>query len=223
MSMTFPWQPTVVTTMAETACVNFGGDLHLYAVGFLEGAETLLEVVRSTGQNQDVLVYPIVYCLRHSMELLLKQVIRAGRRLVDEPGDFPDGHRLNVLWNTCKPVLKKVWPTDSAYRTVESVITRLCELDPEGESFRYPVSTKRQGARTMTLDPDLRNLDLGAFVAEVVEAIQLLDGAYAGIEANMEAKHDMEQEAQAIEHEMREAFESEMRSQYQDEMRDDCL
>lgn len=53
------------------------------------------------------------------------------------------------------------------------MITRLCELDPEGESFRYPVTTKRQGIRAMTLDPDLRHLDPGAFVAEVVEVIEL--------------------------------------------------
>ena len=95
MSKTFPWQPTAATSTPETACVNLGGDLHLYAAGFREGAETLLGVVRSTGHSQDLLVYPIVYSLRHSVELLLKQVIRAGRRLVDEPGDFPDGHRLN--------------------------------------------------------------------------------------------------------------------------------
>lgn len=72
MNKTFPWQPTAATPRPETACVNFGSDLQLYAAGFREGAEALLEVVRSTGYNQDLLVYPIVYSLRHSVELLLK-------------------------------------------------------------------------------------------------------------------------------------------------------
>lgn len=41
-----------------------GCDLHPYAAGFREGAETLLEVVRSTANSQDVLVDPIVCSLR---------------------------------------------------------------------------------------------------------------------------------------------------------------
>lgn len=219
MSTEFPWQPTAATTMPETACVNFGGDLHLYAAGFREGAEALLEVVRSTGHSQDLLVYPIVYSLRHSVELLLKQVIRASRQLVDESGDFPDGHRLNNLWNTCKPLLKRIWPNDPSYATVESVIARLRALDPEGEAFRYPVSTKRGGVRSRTLDEELRHLDLGALVADVVEVIQLLDGADTGIDVYMDAKSDMEEEGRVIEREMRAEYEADMRAEYADDMR----
>lgn len=176
--------------------------------------------MRSIGNSQDVLVYPIVYCLRHSVELLLKQVTRAERRLVEEPGDFPDSHRLDVLWSTCKAVLKRIWPSDPSYAKVETVITSLCELDPEGESFRYPVTTKRQG-RAMTLDSDLRHLDLGALVADVVDVIELLDGADTGIDVYMGAKLDMEDEARAIQREMREEFQAEMRFEYSDEMRGD--
>ena len=223
MGTTFPWQPTAARTVPETVCVNSGGDLHLYAAGFRKGAEALLEVVRSIGHGQDLLVCPIVYSLRHSVELLLKQVTRAGRRLVDEPGDFPDGHRLDNLWSTCRPVLKKIWPSDPSYAKVESVITRLCELDPKGESFHYPVSTRRQGVRATTLDPDLRHLDLGTLVSEVLEVIQLLNGAGTSIDACMDTKYDMEEEARAIEREMREDFEAQMRAEYADEMRSNYL
>lgn len=205
--------------MSEIACFDFGGDLHLYAAGFREGAEALLEIVKASGHSQDFLVYPIVYSLRHSVELLLKQVIREGRRLVDQPGDFPDGHRLNNLWNTCKPILKQIWPNDPSYAMVESVILRLCALDPEGESFRYPVSTKKQGVRSSTLDSALRHLDLGALVADVVEVIELLDGADTGIDVYLDAKHDMQEESRAIEREMRAEFEAEMRAEYEADMR----
>jgi len=205
--------------MAETVCVNFGGDLHLYAAGFREGAEALLKVVRATGHDQDLLVYPIVYSLRHAVELLLKQVIRAGRRLVDEPGDFPDCHRLDNLWNTCKPILRRIWPNDPAYATVESVITGLCALDPEGEAFRYPVTTRRQGVRAATLDRDLRYIDLGALLTDVVEIINLLDGADTGIGVYLEAKDDAIEDERQIEREMRAEFEAEMRAEYSDEIR----
>lgn len=205
--------------MPETACVNFATDLHLYAAGFRQGAEALLAHVRSTGHDQDFLVYPIVYNLRHAVELLVKQVIRAGRNLIDEPGDFPDGHRLNNLWATCKPILKRIWPNDPAYAKVEKVIEKLCELDPEGEAFRYPVTSKKSG-RLPTLDNDLRYLDLAALVEEVVEVIDLLDGADTGIDVYLDAKHDMLEERRQIEAEMRAEYEADMRAEYGADVRD---
>lgn len=101
------------------------------------------------------------------------------------------------------------------------MIARLGELDPEGESFRYPVSRKRQGTRAATLNPDLRHLDLGALVADVVEVIQLLGGADTGIDVYMDAKADMEEEARAIEREMRADIEADMRAEYAQEVRSD--
>lgn len=214
MSKSFPWQPSEGTTPEDTACVNFGADLHLYASGFRQGAEALLQHTRSTGHEQDFLVYPIVYSLRHSVELLLKQVIRAGRTLVEEPGDFPDGHRLNDLWNTCKPLLKRIWPNDPAYATVETTITSLCALDPDGEAFRYPITAKKAGLRSPTLDADLRYLDLGRLVEDIVEAIGLLDGADTGIDVYLDAKQDTLEERRQIEAEMRAEYEAEMRDNW---------
>ncbi len=199
--------------MAETACVSFSGDLGLYAEGYLEGAEALLEVVKKSGENQDLLVYPIVYSLRHAVELLLKQVIRAARLLVDKPGDFPDSHRIEDLWKTCKPLLKSIWPNDPSFATVESVISRLSELDPEGQAFRYPVGTREKGVRAPTLDIDLRHLDLGALVADVGDVIRLLQGADTGIDVYMDGKRDMLDERRQIEREMRAEYEAEMRGE----------
>lgn len=89
MNETFPWQPVATTSRADIACVGFGHDLHMYAKGFLQGAETLLAAVRNDRGVPDLLVYPIVYNLRHAVELLLKQVILASRSLVNEPGGLP--------------------------------------------------------------------------------------------------------------------------------------
>jgi hypothetical protein len=218
-----PWQPTDQTAWAMRTCLNWGGDLALYAAGFREGAQVLLKTLRESGHGQDGLVYPIVYNLRHAVELTLKQVIRCGRRLVDEAGDFPDGHRLNNLWNTCKPILKQVWPNEEAtYRKVETTITALCAIDPEGEGFRYPVSAKKKnGVRSPALDKDLMYLDLDALVADVIEVLDLLDGADSGIDAYLDLKADMLEEHRAIEHEMRAEFEADMRAEYAADARGD--
>lgn len=214
MTESFPWQPTASTAKVDSACVNFGHDLHLYAAGFREGAEALLTAVRANRHGQDFLVYPIVYNLRHAVELLLKQVIRASRNLLDEAGDFPDSHKLDDLWNTCKPLLKRIWPDDPAYSTVESTVERLVELDPEGETFRYPVTKKQQGTRQPTLNPELHQLDLGALVADVVEVIDLLDGADTGIDVHADWKCDMLEEGRQIEAEMRAEIAEDMRGEW---------
>lgn len=215
MAETFPWQPTSTTSSADISCVSFGHDLHLYALGFRQGAETLLAAVREDRRFRDSLVYPIVYNLRHAVELLLKQVIRAGRHLLDEPGDFPDSHKLDDLWKACKPLLEQIWSDDPAYETVESAIERLVQLDPEGEAFRYPLTRKRKGERQPTIDPELQRLDLGALAADVLGAIDLLDGADTGIDVHADWQREMLEEGRRIEAEMQ----AEMRAEFADEMR----
>lgn len=85
-------------------------------------------------------MYPIVYNLRHAIELTLKKVIWSARQLLGESGDFPDGHRLDHLWNTCEPILKRIFPQDQSYNIMKSSVERLSQLDPAGEGFRYPLS-----------------------------------------------------------------------------------
>ncbi len=214
----FPWQPDENTSMQVIACMNFGGDLRLYSSGFREGAEVLLKVLHKKRHLQDFLVYPFVYSVRHSVELALKQVIQASRRLIGEPGDFPDSHNLHDLWSTCQPILKQVWPGDDpSYRQVAATVEALCAIDPEGEAFRYPVSTKKRGVRNATLDPNLRNLDLQKLFDDSTTTLDLLDGADTGIDVYLQAKADMVDEYRQMEDEMRGEYESEIRSQYRDE------
>ena len=190
-----------------TACLTYGDDLGIYSAGFREGAEALIEVLASKQCGQDMLVYPIVYCLRHAVELALKQVIWAGRRLIDEPGDFPDGHLLDNLWNTCRPVLRRIWPTDDqSFRKVESTVESLRAIDPAGEAFRYPLTTKKKGKRSATIASNLQQLDLARLFADVDETLSLLDGADTGIDVYSEAKADMLSEARE--------YEAELRSEY---------
>lgn len=186
------------------ASLTAGGDLGSYSAGFRGGAEALIEVLESRQYGQDVLVYPIVYCLRHAVELALKQVTWAGRRLLDVRDDFPDGHNLDTLWTHCRPVLKAIWPRedDDSFSHVEETVRSLSVIDPAGEGFRYPVGTKKKG-RSATLDPDLQELDLAKLFADVEETLSLLDGADTGIDVYSEAKADMVSEAREYEAELR--------------------
>jgi len=196
--------------------VNYGGEMDLYAIGFKEGAEELFEAIRRQHGN-DLLVYPLVYCLRHSVELSLKRVIRASRRLLDEePGDFPDGHDLSNLWTTCQPLLRSIWPGSSdqlAYEHIKATIEGLRLIDPGGDGFRYPVSTKDKG-RTGTLNPDVTNLDLERMFHDVIETLNLLEGADTGIDAHMDALAESRQ----LDREIRAEYEEDMRAEYEADM-----
>jgi hypothetical protein len=200
--------------MSSIACLNYAGDLQLYFSGFRDGAKALIDTLERQEHGQDLLVYPLVYCLRHSVELALKMVIYAARGLLDEPGDFPDGHRLENLWSTARPLLERIWQDDrESFDRVAGVVASLRLLDPEGEGFRYPLTTKKRATanrRVPTLDPGLRNLDLRKVYDDVTAVLDLLDGAdtgidvYAGYKADMrhEYRHHYEDEAAEMRAEM---------------------
>jgi hypothetical protein len=153
--------------------------------------------------HQDFLVYPFCYCLRHALELALKQVIRGARILTDdEERGFPYLHDLGRLWATCSPVLKRIWPddgTEPGYAICERTIEAFRRVDPTGEAFRYPVGRKPES----TLNPDLRDLDMTQLYRDAKATLDLLMGADAGIDHYMDLKDDMEAESRQIEAEMR--------------------
>lgn len=166
----------------------------------------MMESLRQNTSTLDLVVYPLVYCLRHAVELALKMVIRGARGLLDQPGDFPDGHRLDSLWNTARPLLQQIFSNDEeTSRRVTTVIESLRLIDPEGEGFRYPVSTKRKSTgnrRVPTIDPNLQYLDLGAFHRDVSEVLDLLGGADTGIDVYSDYKAEIAAERAQYQYEM---------------------
>lgn len=219
--------------MPTIACLNFGDGLHLYHAGFRAGAEALIESLEREHHGQDLLVYPLVYCLRHAAEVALKMVIRGARNLLDEPGGFPDGHQLHHLWDTARPLLRQIFGDDQeSFKRVATMIESLRALDPECEAFRYPVSTKRSalaGRRQPTLDPTIRHLDLRRLYDDVCDVLDLLDGADSAIDvyAEYKAEHRRHQEEMAAEaHAEYRQYENEVRAEmaaeYAEYSRNEC-
>jgi hypothetical protein len=62
------------------ACVNYGGG-GLHAIGYRRAADALVEQVAQTHSDQDFFVYPIVFCYRQYLELMLKADLREARAL----------------------------------------------------------------------------------------------------------------------------------------------
>ena len=70
-----------------------------YAFAYQKGGDELVEVAKRTPRTADTLIYPILYCYRHYLELRLKSLIRDTSSLLDVPRDPPANHDLRALWS----------------------------------------------------------------------------------------------------------------------------
>ena len=145
---TLPSAFTSAQDVYNNACVNWFHDpLELYATAYKEAAEKLVKDVITSRRQRDTLVYPIVFLYRHYIELRLKEIIRAGRKFLDEPGDFPKHHRVDELWPFAKGIIERVFENAEDkpdFEFVEHILAEFSRYDPESFSFRYPTSKKRQ-------------------------------------------------------------------------------
>lgn len=136
------------------ACVGNNGwvDHSTYSDGFDEAVTALCKVVMAGG-TADTLIYPIVFCARHRIELFVKsQLRRIGH--IRKGIAIPDNkiiktHDLKILWMLLENITKQC---DSRYSELidscRPVIMDFFEMDPKGETFRYPYS--QDGVKHLT-------------------------------------------------------------------------
>ena len=67
----------------NNACLSLGGDPFPYAEGYRRAAEILVHYVNDNGQDQDFLVFPILFLYRHHLELAMKRIIGRLPRLLN--------------------------------------------------------------------------------------------------------------------------------------------
>lgn len=131
------------------ACLNWTHDpLELYATGYKEAGDRLVEFVLTNAKDQDFLIYPIVFLYRQYVELRLKEIIREGQILLEEGNAFPTHHKICDLWSDAKKIAMKTSdiiagesePPNLEY--AEHVIKEFSNIDPDSISFRYPTTRK---------------------------------------------------------------------------------
>lgn len=136
------------------ACVGNNGwvDHSTYSDGFDEAVAALYQAILSGG-TADTLIYPIVFCARHRIELFIKsQLRRVGhiRKNISIPDEkIIKTHDLAILWSLLENLTQQC---DSRYaellKPCEPVVMDFFEMDPKGETFRYPYS--QDGVKHLT-------------------------------------------------------------------------
>lgn len=129
------------------ACVGENGDPGYaeYAKGFSVAANVLLEKVIS--QSNDVwiddVIYPICFNMRHSVELRIKHAYEIVAKIavlkkIKTP-EYKSNHDIRSLWEGFKEYAISI---DKNYKDIiiklNQTILDISEVDPNGETFRYP-------------------------------------------------------------------------------------
>ncbi|MFA4903939.1 MAG: hypothetical protein WC600_14495 [Desulfobaccales bacterium] len=151
-----------------------------YLIGYKDAADILVEHVKETSKNLNVLVFPIVFLYRHYLELQLKMIIKDGYDLLSMKKDYSKCHKLDELWNDCKNILNQMWPEGDKepLEAMDNYISQFCQVDPMATDFRYPV--RRNGTDALeSLDSiNLSHLSdvinsIENFIGDIHEAISI--------------------------------------------------
>lgn len=179
------------------ACVGRNTGSHDNAVGYSGGfqaaAETMLRLLdvptppkahENWGANQlvDMLVYPICYCARHHVELVLKASLPKAWAIfklrspnkpegLSEPRPFENTHSVLQVWTQLHAICGKSDPRLGALTlAMKPHIEDIDSIDVSGQTFRY--ATDAQGG-ALHLD-DLSHINLQFFADGYAELCALL-------------------------------------------------
>ncbi|NQU83170.1 MAG: hypothetical protein HQ536_00500 [Parcubacteria group bacterium] len=130
------------------ACLNYSpldGDSVLYIDGYQEATKILVDYIRNKKIDQDLLIYPIVFLSRHCIELELKEIIKIGKKTLDEDFEYSGlaGHDINKLSEKTKHILLKIDKLNNnqeccgEYKKVEQIVKEISDLDSSSTTFRY--------------------------------------------------------------------------------------
>jgi len=155
--------------------------------------------VLGSGRKEYEMVYPMIFLYRHYIELQLKEIILNAREFLDINEKFPAAHNIEQLWGMCRELLQKMdkildpgftasngyREILSAYNALEADLKIFWELDPNSESFRYPID--RRGHPIVV---DLKAVDFKNLKELMGRIEQELDGISSGVYTILSEKYE---------------------------------
>jgi hypothetical protein len=174
------------------ACLNFAPtswQWYAYAKGYKLAADLAVEHVAKTRQDQDIVIYPVVFLYRHYVELMFKSLIYDLGTLLRRPVKVPEHHDLHKIWQRCLPLLLDAVPstTRGDAEAVGQYVEQFCKVDRASTAFRYPQD--KAGGPSL---PGLTHVNL-ANLREVIDRLYtFLDAASCAVGAGLDAMAEAE-------------------------------
>ena len=155
---------------SQNADISLFKQLRFYsmALGYKDGADLMVDRALNDDKSSiDLLVYPLIFCYRHYIELSLKQLIKL-YRIGERERSIWNTHNLSNLWEMVKDLINEYGIEDVNDSTcaVTKIIENFGELDQGSYSFRYPVDNRGQPIELEIDMIDLKNL------ADVMDGFQ---------------------------------------------------
>lgn len=168
------------------ACVGENGfvDKRTYGIGFAEAVDILTSalIARDERANLNTLIYPICFCARHHIELFLKAQIEQISKIrgispiiPNKPGvSISSTHDLGILWtvfaNTALATDRRL---ADPVAQLKEFIQDIAQIDPTGQTFRYPSNTESQ--KHLVATPVINILSLRSRFMTLVEKIEAFE------------------------------------------------
>lgn len=162
------------TNPEYNACVGNNGfvDLGTYSYGYKEAVEILIQKTLAHQTTLDAIVYPIIYCARHYVELSLKMFIESISKInfvYDAHFIFPDikNHSISFLWSEIKRISTIDERYEMAIIALDEYVNDYPDIDDSAETFRYPVD--HEGHKHLVDQHCINLLDFSIRFEEMVE------------------------------------------------------
>lgn len=156
------------------ACVNVGVDQWwIYTEGYNLAVDVLVKHVFANRCDLDALVYSIVFCARHSIELSLKHIYQDCCTLLQQEYKLPMDHDISNLWSIVKPLVMKVLPNEdySDFSYINDIVVAVNRADERSFAFRYPVDKKGN----KSLEQNIHHLNICDFQRRYSKAKKTLE------------------------------------------------
>lgn len=123
-----------------------------YADCYQTGALNLIDMALSDKMLRDYHIYPIVFLIRHYLELRLKELNQGLNYCLKQNREFPKHHNIQNLWGEFKKSYSKIGenPKDDVFQVLDELIKEMSFFDPISMAFRYPVD--KEGKKTQKLE-----------------------------------------------------------------------
>lgn len=153
--------------------------------GYKTAADILVKHVEETHSDQDYLVHPICYLLRHSIELYLKQIIYYGSLLLDSKERQLQTHEILNLWKEARVIIERRWSGDDKHllEKHEMVIREVNEMDPTSQTFRYHIDAQQ---KSPLLPQDCTLISIKNMAVIVLKTVEFISNCSEGLLNDLE-------------------------------------
>jgi len=119
---------------------KFGG----FADSYQTSALSLIDTALEEKDFKDLHVYPIIFLIRHYLELRLKELVIGLNYCKNQNTDFPKTHDIQHLWSKFKQSYSDIGEitNDKRFKAVDKLIIEISKVDTNSMTFRYPDESK---------------------------------------------------------------------------------